>query len=301
MDRRIAGVLLLVVALVATLAVPDVVGRSLAGAPSPEQIAAPPAVGSCVGAITGSGPARTGADARPSVTGSQPVATVVPCTGRVMGEIISVTVANPRQVVTLQEYDEVHPSCRSQVETYLGTTATTTLSGVQWSRSIYVDVATVGPDGHDRAAGRTWTACVMTAVDQTYPVTASLKSSWTTRSLPDAYGLCWFDDVVQLGEPVACTSPHRTQQLGYGLVSSPTDSGTSIVSAVGYDAILAGCRTLAASVMDAADPTRGGSLDVRVVVSRSGAPYVQCAVSATGSKKLTGSVIGLGTKPVPLG
>ncbi len=295
---------MLVVALVAVLVAPNIAGKQVRGAPVAEVIAAPPVVGSCVGAITGAvpvpGPINSANADEAHPARALPVATVVPCKGTVMGEIISVKASSPTTASTLDEYDQANPSCRSQVESYLGTTATTTIQGVQWSKSIYVDTVAVGPDAHDRAAGRTWSACVLSAVNQTYTATGSLRSSWSTNTLPGVFGLCWAQGVVQHGVPTACTAPHTTQQVGYGLVASVTDSGASIESAAGPDQVTAGCRALAATVMKVSDPTRGGALAVKVVDDRSGAPFVQCAVSVVGSRKLTGSLIGLGTKALPL-
>ncbi len=299
-DRRaVGGVLLLVAALIAVLATPNILGRRIAGFASPEVIAGPPAVGSCVAAIAPPGSAVGPRAASPG-TRALPVATIVPCRGPVIGEIISVTAQNTTGVSTLQEYDDTHPSCRNQVETYLGTAAATILLGVQWSKSIYVNAMAVGPDAHDRAAGRTWSACVMAAVGQSYTEPPTLRSSWTANTLPDAFGLCWAATIVQRGSPTPCTAAHRTQQLAFGYVPGPSDSQGSIVSAPTPADLAAGCQQLAATIMEVKDPTRGGALLVTVVSDRAGAPYRQCAVSVTGSRPLIGSVIGLGDGPLPL-
>lgn len=287
--------LLLLLALVAAIALPVLAGKPVDGAPVAAVIDPPPAVGSCVGGITSADPGAAG-----RATPSLPVATVVKCSGEVTGEIISVTAQRSAPVAsTLGEYDQANPSCRSQVEKYLGTTATTVIAGVQWNLNIDVDVTTVGPDAHDRAAGRTWSACVLSAADQIYPATP-LHLSWQSGTLPDAFGLCWAENLVQHGVPTNCTSPHRTQQIGYGFVTQASDTGTGIVSSASPDDVAAGCRTLAATVLKVADPTRGGALTVKVVDDTSGAPFVQCAVAVVGTARLTGSLIGIGNRPLPL-
>ena len=193
--------LLLLVALVCALVVPNLVGRKVSGSAVAEVIAGPPAVGSCVSAVTSTGVApgqMNSANADEAVLGrALPVATVVPCRGKVTGEVLSVSAAAESPVSTLQEYDDAHPSCRSRIEAYLGTTASTNLLGVAWSKSIYVDAVTVGPDAHDRAAGRSWTACVMSTIDQSYSAPSTLKASWSSGTLPAAFGLCWAAQVVQ--------------------------------------------------------------------------------------------------------
>lgn len=283
-------------ALVAALARPVLAGRPVAGTPVAAVIDAPPAVGSCVGDITDPAPDATGRVA----DGALPVATIVRCSGMVTGEVISVTASRsaPR-ISTLDEYDQANPGCRSQVEKYLGASATSVIRGVEWNLNLDVDAVSVGPDAHDRAAGRTWSACVLSATDQIYPATP-LRQSWPAARLPDAFGLCWAENLVQHGVPTNCTAPHRTQQIGYGFVAQTSDSGTGIVSAAGPDDIVAGCRALAASVLRTTDPTRGGALTVKVVDDSAGAPYVQCAVAVVGNHKLTGSLIGIGDRPLPL-
>ena len=287
---------MLVLVLIAALARPVLADRPIAGTPVAAVIAPPPAVGSCVGDITEPAAGTAGSDADRTL----PVATVVPCRGYVTGEIISVNAGrNGPRISTLDEYDQANPSCRSGVEKYLGTTASTVIAGVEWNVNIDVDIATVGPSDHDRAAGRNWSACVLSAADQIYPATP-LRKSWQSGTLPDAFGLCWAENLVQHGVPTNCTAPHRTQQIGDGFVAQTSDSGTGIVSAASPDDIVAGCRTLAARVLEVADPTRGGALTVKVVDDSSGAPYVQCVVAVVGKHKLTGSLIGIGNKALPL-
>ncbi len=295
---------MLVIALMATLTVPQLVGRELSGSAVAEVIAPPPAVGTCVRAIADTSPDRLppanagAAEALPDRV--LPVAAVVPCAGAVIGEVISVSPRSTRRISTLQEYEDANPSCRSRVEPYLGTPATTDLQGVEWTRSIYVDAITVGPDAHDRAGGRTWTACVLSAVGQSYTAPPLLKSSWTSHQLPDAFGLCWADLILRHGVPTPCTTAHTTQQLAFGFVSGPSDSSTTIVSAADTAAVAASCVRLAASIMNVADPTFGGAVAVRVTSDPAGAPYIQCAASATGGRSLVGSLIGLGGRPLPL-
>lgn len=231
-----------------------------------------------------------------------PVATVVPwCEGAVLGEVISVTASSSRPVIsTLDEYYRAHPDCRSQVETYLGTFSASDILGVRWTKSLSVESVLVGPDAHDRAAGRTWVACVVTTGGPSYGAPAPLASAWANRTMPDAFGLCWAQDVQPRGTPLPCRSAHRTQQIAIGFVASPSDAATSIVSAASQDAVARGCREIAATTLGVSEPTLGGALEVRVVADRSGSPFVQCAVTVTGGRQLVGSLIGLGTRPLPL-
>ena len=306
------GVLLLVAALIAVFAVPGAIGHRAAGSPASEPIAAPPAVGTCVSAITAPAAATpTGLVSGSPARTTLPVATLSSCTGQVVGEVISVTAQGSSTALGSSAHSssaaqgsapsaispggqDTVPSCRSQVEAYLGTPATTDLLGVQWSRSIYVDAVTVGPDAHDRAAGRTWTACVLSAVDQHYTAPSTLRSSWLSRTLPSAYGLCWADAVVQHGVPTPCTAPHRTQQLAFGLPGGAASEAAMTAQET------TGCRQLAAAIMDVRDPTFGGALSVQVVADPAGAPYVQCVVQATDTKRLTGSLVGIGQRALPL-
>jgi hypothetical protein len=304
MDRRFSGFLALVVAMLALGVVPNVLGRSTAGTPQAEVIADPPAVGQCVTAIADSTSQdqRSGGSVVVAAPWSLPVASIAPrCAGKVIGEVISVrTTTRAPSISTLEEYYRSNPDCRSQVEAYLGTKAETTIMGVEWRKSLFVDAVTVGPNAHDKAAGRTWTACVLSTVGQWYQAPAPLRSSWATRRLPDAFGLCWAAEIVPYGLLAPCSSPHTTQQLADGFVEGPSDSSTSIVSAAPSSAVLSGCRQVAASIMGVTDPTMGNRLTVKVVSDPVGGPYVRCAVRVTGDRKLVGSIIGLGTKRLPL-
>jgi hypothetical protein len=292
MNRRVGGMLLFIVALLAVGITPSILGRRTTGTPVAEVIAAPPTVGQCVAAIG----ASNGQDR------NLPVATVLPtCSGSVIGEVISVRSTSPTPVVTtLDEYTRANPDCQGQAESYLGTSRRTVLLGVQWTTSLSVNAVTVGPDAHDRAAGRTWTACVLAAVGQSYRAPLPLRSSWNSRTLPSAFGVCWSKQIEQRGTPTPCTSAHLIQQLAFGFAAGPLDTSQALVSRDDPALVLAGCRRLAATILAVKDPTAGGALEVEAVADPAGAPYVQCAVSATHGRKLIGSVIGLGTKPVPL-
>jgi len=132
------------------------------------------------------------------------------------------------------------------------------------------------------------------------PRAVAAASSWNSRTLPSAFGVCWSKQIEQRGTPTPCTSAHLIQQLAFGFAAGPLDTSQALVSRDDPALVLAGCRRLAATILAVKDPTAGGALEVEAVADPAGAPYVQCAVSATHGRKLIGSVIGLGTKPVPL-
>lgn len=291
----------MILALIAIVAVPSTLGRKVGGEPRAESIAGPPTVGQCVTAVRTVPRSSTKSASTP--VAALPVATVVPwCEGAVIGEVISVKPSSSTPVIsTLDEYYRANPDCRSQVETYLGTFSASDILGVRWTKSLSVEAVLVGPDAHDRAAGRTWVACVVTTGGSSYGAPAPLASAWANRTMPDAFGLCWAEDVQPRGMSLPCRSAHRTQQIAIGFVAGPSDSATSIVSAASRDAVARGCREIAASTLGVPDPTLGGALEVRVVADRSGSPFVQCAVTVTGGRHLVGSLIGLGTRPLPLG
>src|SRR5664279_870108 len=85
MDRRLAGLVVLVVVLVAATALPGFSGRKVAGAPSAKVFPDPPAAGDCAlspldGAVRNSGSRTPEVDVTAVTWGS--------CAGEVFGEIV---------------------------------------------------------------------------------------------------------------------------------------------------------------------------------------------------------------------
>ena len=292
MDRvnrtRVAGILLLVLAAVAVLLSRAATTR-LAGQPVAVAIEPPPAVGDCVqGLKPGAGPTSAGNSQFVLI----PYADFGPCGGSVQGEVISVqaTAALDDQV-SLAAYNDLTQGCAQGVQEFLGADHLTTSTGsarfIGWEPAVRYSSQIIGPDPTQRAAGRRWSACVIgSAVEATYR--GELHGVLRVGQIPNGFGYCLNSVVVADWTP--CGTAHFAQVLGWG---APTDR---MDGAVGTDNE---CATVAARMMRAADPSKGGQLVVGPIGSTAPGAVLACGVHRADGRALTGSVLGIANGTLP--
>ena len=301
MDRRLAGIVLLVVALVAVIAVPSVTGRRVAGSAVATVFPDPPAVGDCLQAPF-PGAVRSGVPPEIPVTATR----FGSCAAAIAGEVVAVW-PNESAAMAAAANPRVAP-CYQATATFAGLESSrrsTDVPGapppgpVRWKPTIGFDPYHVVPGEQERRAGRSWTACLAVPTGHaTYRGT--LSDAFTTGSLPPEFGLCWAgDDIGRLPVPVPCNRPHAAELLATGWIRDRAAAPTEFIDAA--------CPALAARLMRTDDPTRGGQLEVvsdRFTGNAASNPdsplTIGCIVSATGSQLLSGTVIGLGDRPAPL-
>jgi hypothetical protein len=165
----------------------------------------------------------------------------------------------------------------------------------------------IGPDPVQRANGQHWTACVVGSSDGS-AYQGSLRNALTTGTLPAGFGSCWSSTVLSARGPttdpgVPCDRPHPIELLGT----------TDLVDRVQTDVVQDACDVFAGRVLRTADPTHDGQillqvlgLDGRPVILAPSAEYLQgrfvaCIATAQSGSNFTGSLIGLGDKPLPTG
>jgi hypothetical protein len=301
MDRRLAGIVLLVVALVAVIVVPSVTGRRVAGSAVATVFPDPPAVGDC---LLGPFPAevRSGVPPEIAVTAIR----FGSCSGMIAGEVVAVwpTAAAAEAAPTGRRSGP----CYQATATFAGLETagrSTDLPGappsgpIRWKPTINFDPYHVVPGEAEVRAGRSWVACLAVPTGRpTYRGT--LEDAFTTGSLPVEFGLCWDgEDIDRLPGPVPCSQPHAAQMLSTGFIRDRLAAPTELIDAA--------CPDIAGRLMRTDDPTRGGQLRIVSdrftgdVASRSDAPLtIGCVVIASGGQRLSGNVIGLGDRPAPL-
>jgi hypothetical protein len=179
--------------------------------------------------------------------------------------------------------------------------------GISWRPGLNCQTTLIGPDLVQRAAGQHWTACVIGSIDGT-AYRGSLRNALTTGALPTGFGSCWSSSVLNGPDPtsdsgVPCDRAHHIELLG------TTDLVDRVQTAVVQDA----CAVFAGRVLRTADPTRDGQirlqvvgLDDRPVILAPSADYLQgrfvaCIAMAQSGSDFTGSLVGLGEKPLPTG
>lgn len=301
MDRRLAGVVVLVLALVAVMAVPSIAGRRTAGSAVAIALPDPPQVGDCLLAPITQTSARGGWPREipysPGEFGN--------CSGPIAGEIVAVWKSQA-------EADEGSRSrlggpCYRQAADYAGLVRSgrsTVVPGgpadaqVAWTPAIGFVPYRIVPDQVEQNAGRSWTACLAVPTAQSR-YDGTLRDAYTTGSMDDAFGLCWSGhDLDGSAITVPCDQPHPTELLATGWIMDR--------STMSWPGLNASCLALAASIMHTVDATRAGALSVVVDpfrmdgAQRPDAPLsVNCFVTSAGPQQLTGTMIGLGARPIP--
>ena len=301
MDRRLAGIVLLVVALVAVIAVPSVTGRRVAGSAVATVFPDPPVVGDCLQAPF---PDAVQAGVPPEITVT--ATRFGSCAGPIAGEVVAVWPTESAALAAATNR-RVAP-CYQATATFAGLESSRRSTDVpdapppgpvRWKPTIGFDPYHVVPGEQERRAGRSWVACL--AVPTGHPTyRGTLSDAFTTGSLPAEFGLCWAgDDIGRLPVSVPCHQPHAAELLATGWIRDRVAAPTEFIDAA--------CPALAARLMRTDDPTRGGQLQIVSdrftgdATSNPDSPLtIGCIVYATGSQLLSGTVIGLGDRPAPL-
>lgn len=315
MDRRLAGVLLVVAVCAAAAVVPLLGGLRVAGTARTIGLPPDPQVGDCV--VGGAEPSREAVgQLSPALAppGSSELATTrtpvlvsfEPCRGQsVMGEIVGVA-SSPTMANSTFAAPPVGLDCRSSALEYAGLVAVGNRfelpdqpvdDPVSWNLSIDTGNRWVLPATWLLAAGKTWSACIVTPRDGGL-YQGRLAAAYDGRRLPDAFGTCWDSRQVSAASRRAnCSEPHVAELIAAGRVE---DLGTT-----GSAQITASCTALAAKVMEREDPSAAGELAVqtspeasRISLRTSGSLSVLCYVAASGERQLEGSIVGMGDQPL---
>ncbi len=310
MNRRPVGLLALVGALFVLAVAPGIFTAPVSGVAERGPIPAMPAVGDCL--LAPVGPAVQNADGALTY----PPVRTGPCSGHRFGEVVAV-VASPKvqsQIVSPVDGsvpDPTSTACDDDVEKFLGTDAavdTAQRSGVTW---IVLPAAVrslrIGPSVLQKSFGQHWIACVgyldpdsdARAVSGDY--LRSARGSFSGGTPPAAFSTCV---AVVKGASMTtgdCYLPHQAELIGLAFGSAAA-SGRLLTST---------CRALASRYTGLTDPTAGGRLTVSVIGELAGEPVpdgvvdisssgATCLIRPTAGHLLTGPLMSLGARPVPL-
>ncbi len=301
-----------VLALVACVAVaaPGVVGRQLAGAPIPAVIPDPPEVGQCV----------TGISTMPAVDDvgdvdipvDYPSAQFGSCTGPIVGEVMSVDLTQHElSRTTVASYQLAGSACELSEVNYVGSVgpfdpATITTPGIAWQADVTVESVAIGPTHLQAGGGQSWTACVGAAHDRSR-YRGTLRSALSSGVLPPTFATCWKSlksaTEQQIEEQqVLCSTPHPIEVLALTQITDATTTTQQVTKS---------CLGMASRALRTADPTRGGqvriaaySMDGSSVLPLTSAAmfqgYLGCIASVDPPDRLTDTLIGIGSKPLPI-
>jgi hypothetical protein len=300
MDRRLVGVVVLVLALVAVSVIPSVTGRRIAGTAIPVTLPDLPQVGDCLLARSPSP-----ADDYPGSEMTVDASAYGACDGVVAGEIVAVWESSDDP-----GYGTGPPwrdPCAREAAEYAGlerSGRSMDLPGapsgpVSWRPTMGDGSLQLLPGREERSAGRDWVACLAVPTARAGYV-GTLRDAYTTGSMPDEFGSCWDGtDLDQLPGVVRCAEPHLAELLATGWIRDRVEAPTAVIDS--------SCAEVAGRIMHTADPTRGGALKIVAdrltgdVSSRPDAPLsIACFVTSAGAQQLSGTLIGLADRPVPL-
>lgn len=248
-----------------------------------------------------------------------PAQQIQPCTAARYGEVVAV-IGKPGPTVLKGDDangryldDPNEDSCYTAAFGYLGMTTKPLLS--YWQTYLLISVAVSRPSLRQHAAGQRWAACIVAlpAPDPGPEPTSrtpaapqyvgSIRDALHTGQERDQLGICLTTVDWLSGFTVgACGKPHAVELLASG------DSGDRPVP---RERIQATCQQMVGQLTAMADPTASGALSAQVHITdrNSSTPIItpqipahsvlQCGVVATGTRKLAGSLIALGTRPIP--
>lgn len=315
MERRRAGLLIVVLVLLAAVVMPRFVGRQVIGFPTAAAVPGAPAIGDCLleapspshGVVSSEGQAIY-QDLRTS-----------PCSGGRFGEIAAVLPhgLSVRATRVADDYgvfsfdDPNRHLCLTAMVDYLDRSSGTSI----WRPSITFESAPLRPTELQQRFGQDWVACAIFVTGRTGTVlhyTGTVRDNVGSGLAPDATPDCLSSKNYFVQHPVDCTQPHPLEAFGLILThdGAPTGRGGRATTEL---SIASACSTVVAAATGMPDPTGGGQLQVTAAaVHRASdgtfAPGLStqdelgtatCVAIAT-SGQLTGSLRGLGDGPVPL-
>ena len=299
MRRRWAGVHLVGVALAAALIASRAHSSLVAGVAATTPAPGAPTVGDCIlqPFADGDGWSDPGGVYPPLRTGV--------CAGRRYGEVVAVvadgltnysaasqTAANPSNGI--QDTNPLVNTCGNKIAEYVGivpTRGTVPALFQIWYPPGVPATAVIGPSARRKAAGQTWLAC-----SYRFPTTqagsASLKSEFTNGTVPGVFARCRtsVDPTYPTYAPVACDLAHPVEE--FGVETKPATAAQREST----------CDQLVHRLTGMADPTDGGRLQIRVLMTPQvlkAAEPIYCVLAAAGSRALDGPLLGLGSGPVP--
>ncbi len=177
-------------------------------------------------------------------------------------------------------------------------------------------ISTMFPATTPHAAPRAWRACLVVpaqpppggytgTVRDADPASAEPPTAAVPVELGECYG-----QVAGPFSPVGCGATHDIQVLAERITAGAGSAGPVSIGPgdrVVDPALTASCRQEAGRLLGLADPADGGLLDVYATTAKSllgadGQDYrtVQCRVSTTGGRQLSGPVLGLHGAPLPI-
>ncbi|MET3806326.1 hypothetical protein ABIB25_003336 [Nakamurella sp. UYEF19] len=313
MTPRRLGLLVMAVALLAVLVMSGLRPHLVTGTAQATPIPGPPGVGDCVTDPVKRPTVAAGGSA--SLIQVYPRQKIGPCNGLRYGEITRV-ISDPSPVVvegtaTYQSISDPNINvCYDSNSAYLGQ-ATQPIFGL-WSPTgtAVAWPALSRPSPRQEAAGQHWLACVVSVLPNVIastnsdaaPYTESLRHALQNGHNRNLIGYCIKTAAWDQGsESGACGLPHVLEIFAGGFTGQHSATRAELE---------ASCLRVVRELTGIADPTADGGLSVQLYAATSDSAQVsgaqipaeaslQCGVVTTGGRQLKGSLLALGTLPIP--
>ena len=298
-DRRLGGIAVLVLAVVAAMVVGARNAKYIKGTAGVAPVADPPVVGDC---LTG-----------PMTQGPYPaIVATGPCSGSRYGQVVAVMPHTLGEVA--QDSAEsgdmtatLEGSCTRKGMQFLGLSFPVLQGSATepptWFPSTNIGPGLIQPDPLAQRFGADWTACMVSVYaifDEPTDYRGTLAQVHVTRDYPPNAATCWSDLPLNETPAVPCRQPHEVEQFGGMWDMDPGTRPAELQSS---------CLELVKDMTGMEDPTAAGALQVRVLQSYTyPAPDDQdtllagysCIVRAAAGKQLTGPLLSLYDGPVPV-
>ncbi len=303
--------MVLVVVLLAVVVASGLSQHRVPGSPQAVPVPGPPALGDCVVA-----PIRSTDSTRrePDKVFAYPARETSNCSGTRYAEVIAV-IADPSKPKILRNTDssfaiedDNSEQCYLAALRYLGLPVSgipTSSDFDAWRVGTTLSIQVFAPSVRQAAAHQHWVACSLglppgqDKSGEWQHYTGSLRNAMIAGTRRDAFGIC----LVGSGEQweMACSEPHATQEIAFGAVGK---------TAVSRSDVEQNCRRAISTVTGLSDITAHGALEMTLgIYGTQGGPisgasvparsFVVCSLRTTGTRKLAGSLIALGTRPIP--
>lgn len=309
--RRRAGVVVVALGLLAAVVVPLAAGRTIPGTPQAVPVPGPPVAGNCVGQqfnISGFMVVpQPGKYSYPEMTAGE-------CNRSHYGEVVAMIARPTTPTVQIDlgggfsVSDDNMDFCFKAAGGFLGLRTSTDeqLLFGYWSLTAFPPVVPMKPTARQRAAGQHWLACVsylskpVAVVDSpAVPYVGTLRAARTTGVGRDYLGSC---PTVGWNRPDStdCRQPHHGEIFGTGSASKD----------VARTSVMASCAKLVGYITERPDLVGNGQLIINMEAEDSSGKVrtgptipmdssLQCGVLTTGDRLLKGSLLAIGTNPIP--
>jgi hypothetical protein len=303
MSRRLAGIVVVILALVAVIVVPSINGRRLAGSAVASKFPDPPRVGDCLRQPVPSSANRGGVPPEIAFT----AISFGPCSGVVAGQIVAFWPSRAAMEADQSTRRSSRGPCYRQAARFAGLPPfqrSTDAFGapsdgsIAWRPTIGFDPYHVIPGVRESNAGRSWIACLVVPSGHRAYV-GTLRDALTTGVMPPQFGSCWAGvELDKVPASLPCDRPHTAELLATGFIRNESIATAAVVDE--------SCRYIAGRIMRVDDPTHGGKLAV-VAGGILGTPLILpetpssigCFVTTAGGQQLSTTLMGLDDRPVP--